>query len=56
MMSSLGQKVTKGDRGEGGGHAYLVGPDDIISGRPLIHKIRILIFFSGLLIVVLLYV
>ena len=34
----VSQKVTKGDRGEGGGQAYLVSPDDIISGRPLINQ------------------
>ena len=29
------QSMTVDDRGEGGGQAYLVRPDDVISGQPL---------------------
>ena len=31
----VSQIMTVDDRGEGGGLAYLVRPDDVISGQPL---------------------
>ena len=34
----VGQIMTVDDRGEGGGLAYLVRPDDVISGQPLINS------------------
>ena len=34
----VSQIMTVDDRGEGGGLAYLVRPDDVISGQPLMQN------------------